>query len=302
MKNTAGRLVLGVMVLVVIFAGVMTGGYVELRRQNRELRLGLERVEREQKPAESIPPQKEPLASAEKLELMRLRNEVTQLRASVTAAKDQVKRALENRERATRQGGPGAMTEEEARESGKVEFKAGEVAFRGFATPEDGFISALAAMKEGDISAMQQVMTPEESARWAQLNAGKTGEELQTRFHKEFGTNSTLRIAGQEQVSPTEVVLDVEMERPYTKRVRMNLVDNEWKAGAPINQNKNVAEARDVGDAANSYDPLSFYRKNPELMKRYFPHLYQQQQSAQAMQAQPGTGQGTLPPEPAPNE
>ena len=22
-----------------------------------------------------------------------------------------------------------------------------------------------------------------------------------------------------------------------------------------------------------SYDPLAFYRKNPELMKRYFPHL-----------------------------
>ena len=27
-------------------------------------------------------------------------------------------------------------------------------------------------------------------------------------------------------------------------------------------------------NASESYDPLEFYRKNPDLMKRYFPHLY----------------------------
>jgi hypothetical protein len=115
---------------------------------------------------------------------------------------------------------------------------------------------------------------------------------------KEFGSNSTLRIKGQEQVSPTEVVLDVEMERPFTKRVRMNLVGTEWKAGAPINQNRQpAAPAQDVAtvEESGAYDPLPFYRKNPELMKRYFPHLFQQQQQQAA-----GGGAGTLPPEPAP--
>src|SRR5687767_9968558 len=29
------------------------------------------------------------------------------------------------------------------------------------------------------------------------------------------------------------------------------------------------------------YDPLAFYRKNPELMKRYFPHLYRAQMEQQ---------------------
>ena len=29
------------------------------------------------------------------------------------------------------------------------------------------------------------------------------------------------------------------------------------------------------GAAGNAYDPMSFYRQNPELMKRYFPHLAQ---------------------------
>jgi len=89
----------------------------------------------------------------------------------------------------------------------------------------------------------------------------------------------------------------------------MNLVGNEWKAGAPINQNRqNVAvnEAQNnAGDAANSYDPLAFYRKNPELMKRYFPHLYRaqvdQQPDAAVQQSEQPTG-GTLPPEPSPNE
>ena len=88
------------------------------------------------------------------------------------------------------------------------------------------------------------------------------------------------------------------MERPFTKRVRMNLVGAEWKGGAPINQNKQPMAANQ-GVAANEqggeYDPMAFYRKNPELMRRYFPHLYQQQQ-----QAVGGNG-GTLPPEPAPN-
>jgi hypothetical protein len=295
MKTTGARAVLGLLVVTLIFAGVVTGWYIDLRQQNYELRLSQERIEHNQIVRETAP-QKEPLANAEKLELMRLRNEVTQLRASVTAAKEQVKDALEN-------------VDQNGQEAGQLEFKTGELMHRGFATPEDGFISALAAMKEGDIAAMAQVMTPEERARWEQSNGGKTSEELQARFRKEFGTNSTLRVTGEEQLSPTEVVLDVEMERPFTKRVRMNLVGNEWKAGAPTNQNRqNVAvnEAQnDAGDTANAYDPLAFYRKNPELMKRYFPHLYQQEAAAQPAQqpaqVQPAT-QGTLPPEPSPNQ
>jgi myosin heavy subunit len=35
-----------------------------------------------------------------------------------------------------------------------------------------------------------------------------------------------------------------------------------------------------------STDPLAFYRKNPELMKRYFPHLFEQEQQQQQQQQQ----------------
>jgi hypothetical protein len=304
MKTTGARAVFGLLAVAVIFAAIMTARYLDLRKQNATLRAQqTQQIEPVQTPRGTVA--QDPLSNAEKLELMRLRNEVTQLRASVAAAKQQVQNALENRDRALGERRQVAALDQNGQEAGQLELKTSEVMHRGFATPADGFISALAAMKEGDVAAMAQVMTPEERARWEQSNGGKTGEELQARFRKEFGTNSTLRVSGQEQLSPTEVVLDVEMERPFTKRVRMNLVDNEWKAGAPINQNKQAVAANPMANpeaAANNqaeeYDPLAFYRKNPELMKRYFPHLYQQNAAAQA---QP-TAQGTLPPEPSPNQ
>ena len=312
MKTTGARAVLGLLVVTLIFAAVVTARYLELRKENDTLRAQKEReVEQDEMARQSVA-QREPLSNAEKLELMRLRNVVTQLRASVTAAKEQVKGALENRDRTLGERRQVAAMDQHGQQMGQLEFKTEELMHRGFATPEDGYISAMAAMKDGDIAAMLQAMAPEERARWEQLNAGKTPDEIQARFQEEFGANSTLRIKAEEQVSPTEVVLDVEMERPFTKRVRMNLVDNEWKAGAPINQNKQTVAANSMASGAagadnqgENYHPLAFYRKNPELMKRYFPHLYrpemEQAPDAQPVQVPPTT-QGTLPPEPSPNE
>lgn len=48
-------------------------------------------------------------------------------------------------------------------------------------------------------------------------------------------------------------------------------------------QRENPKQAEQVpGNAAapQSYDPMTFYRKNPELMKRYFPHLFHGQPEA----------------------
>ena len=48
-----------------------------------------------------------------------------------------------------------------------------------------------------------------------------------------------------------------------------------------------VVQRRDSAtnqNASDSYDPLTFYRKNPELMKRYFPHLYAGANPAAPMQ------------------
>src|SRR5688572_1171677 len=219
----------------------------ELQAQNAaalEARRGSEQIDRSAN-----------LTSDEKMELLRLRNEVTQLKATVAASRDAVKSALENRDEGMRRV---AVADKEGGKIGESDFNTADLSFRGYATAADGYVSALAAMKDGDVQTMLNSMTPEEAARWQSLNAGKSEEEIKARFLKEFGSNSMVRIKGQEQVSPTEVVLDVEMERPFTKRVRMNLVGNEWKGGAPINQNKQAMVANNEGAAneqGGEYDP-----------------------------------------------
>ena len=286
---------MGLWAVTVVIAAVAIAKLHRTRAVNQELRAVLEmqnaaELEARRGSAQSERP--ESLSRDEKLELLRLRNEVTQLKATVAASREAVKSALENRDEGMRRV---AAADKDGRAIGDFDLNTAELSFRGYATAADGYVSALAAMKDGDVQTMLNSMTPEEAARWQSLNAGKSEDEIKARFLKEFGSNSTVRIKGQEQVSPTEVVLDVEMERPFTKRVRMNLVANDWKAGAPINQNKPMAANQGgvVGEQAGDYDPMAFYKKNPELMKRYFPHLYQQQQQA-------GADGGTLPPEPAP--
>jgi hypothetical protein len=285
----------GLWAVTVIIAAVAIAKLNQTRALNQQLRAELETPNamdaREPRSSEENPV-RPGLARDEKLELMRLRNEVTQLRASAAAAREAVKDALENRDEAMRRV---ALVDRNGREIAESDLNTADLSFRGYATAEDAFTSAVAAMKDGDAQTMVNSMTPEEAARWQSLNAGKSEEEIKARFVKEFGSNSTLRIKGAEHVSPTEIVLEVELERPMTKRVRMNLVGNEWKAGAPINQNKQVAgnQGGVASEQAGDYDPMAFYKKNPELMKRYFPHLYQQQQGAEG-------GAGTLPPEPAP--
>ena len=119
------------------------------------------------------------LTRDEKLELLRLRNEVTQLRATVTASRDAVKNALENRDEGMRRV---AAVDKEERESGDSHLNTADLSFRGYATAADGYVSALAAMKDGDVQTMLNSMTPEEAARWQALNAEKAKKRLEQDF------------------------------------------------------------------------------------------------------------------------
>src|SRR5688500_15277829 len=98
MKTAASRGLLVVCVAAVAVAALTVIKYLELRDVNHELR-----AENQRLTAAGEVPVAHPgvdgetgLGAAEKLELMRLRNEVTQLRASAQAARDAVKAALEN--------------------------------------------------------------------------------------------------------------------------------------------------------------------------------------------------------------
>jgi hypothetical protein len=59
-------------------------------------------------------------------------------------------------------------------------------------------------------------------------------------------------------------------------------------------QRVQLASEQTPADPNAPYDPLAFYRRNPELMKRYFPQLYKAQIANQA--------ESQVPPPPADKE
>jgi hypothetical protein len=243
----------------------------------------------EQQLAQKAPPpvESQAQARAETLELMRLRNEVTQLRAaSQTVARLEAENARLAAEMQKLRAAPSIPADPS---SSSQRFSRDQWSFQGYSTPESAYISGMWAMKEGQIQSVLDSFTPEERQRFEAKNQGKTEEEIAARFQKEFGELNALQILGKRQISPNEVVLDVYLDgaRSSLKRVRMNQVGHEWKAGGPINQNAVTLNARmNPSDPNADYDPLAFYRKNPELMKRYFPHLFKEQQAEQPNPAQ----------------
>jgi hypothetical protein len=69
----------------------------------------------------------------------------------------------------------------------------------------------------------------------------------------------------------------------------------------PANQNTAPSKRNVQNTNTNqpdSYDPLAFYRRNPELMKRYFPHLYAQNNTTSAA---PNVRQKAAEPAPPPD-
>lgn len=226
------------------------------------------------------------VAQSEKLELMRLRNEVTQLRASNQAlVKVEAERArllAENEALRGRSANSQAFPNSQS-------VPRDQWSFQGYATPEAAFMSGMWSMKEGQVQTFLESFTPEERQRFEQQNAGKTEAEIAARFQKEFGRVTGVRVLAQKEIAANEVVLDVYLEGlGGMKKYRMNQVGQEWKAGGPINQNPSgpmnqslnlttrVSPNANGGENAEGYDPLAFYRKNPELMKRYFPHLFKE--------------------------
>jgi hypothetical protein len=208
---------------------------------------------------------------AQKLELMRLRNEVTQLRSARDAAnKAETELArLRTAASSARENSPaGAPSNADrvAREDWK---------FAGFDSPQAAFLSGMSAMKDGQVEALLNTLTPEERQRFETNMQGKSQEEIAARFQKEYGRVTGVRILDQQESAPGEVVLSVYLEGVGgLKKYRMTQVGNEWKAGGPIDQN--WSQPQNIQNEAN--DPLAFYRRNPELMKRYFPHLVEEAQ------------------------
>ena len=270
-------------VVAVIVAAVAVGKSLELRKANRQLLAENERLSAGNEAVVRVVEhgEGERLGQTEKLELMRLRNEVTQLRASAQAARDAVKAALENR--TVREGEVRTRTGGIQTEAGVIARE--ELSLRGYATPEDALVTSLWAMAEGQPETLKDALTPDGRRTFELRMAGKSEEEIAAMLQKQMEQLKTVRIKEHRQISPTEMTLNLQTgdENSPVHAVTMQLVGNEWKSVAPF---------------TFEYDPLAFYRRNPELMRRYFPHLV----SGAQQQGQVAPAGGSLPPEPSPNE
>lgn len=295
MKQRGYGWMLGLWLLTAIVAAVAVRKGSQWRAENEVLRAELQQ-ERLRPPLElttDTPSRYGGMSRDDKMELMRLRNEVTQLKASVAAAGNSPQDAQGNQPEAARQ----TATMEGSAIDHK-DFPKEQWSFRGYATPEDAVVSSFWALSNGDLEQVMESMPPGDRTEWQNQRAKVSEEQMQNQINREFGDLSAFRLTQQKQVSPTQIIMDLEMVKPQqisTRPVHLFLVGNEWKVQSLI----------------NTYDPLAFYRKNPELMRRYFPHLFrqnveqQQNVTAQPPQVQPAGAvetQGTLPPEPSPNE
>lgn len=184
----------------------------ELEREQSALRAEIETLAqtaaasaRAQEPADDEPFQ--PLNQNERMELMRLRNEVTQLRATASAARDALKAALQNR----------PVPEHQIAQHG-----------------------------------VQPVIDP------------ATGEPQQTETYDPL----------------TFYRRNPELMKRYFPHLYKAEVESQTVQPAQLD---NAAESQPDVPA----DPLAFYRKNPELMKRYFPHLVKGEEQPEDVSADP---------------
>jgi hypothetical protein len=298
MKTRISALVLVGILVAMIGGALLWRERQRLRAQNEALRAEISELQaRGQK--EAGKPEERQAADFEKerRELLALRNEVAQLRAGREAAK----RAEEElaRVRANQDNG-GRMTAATVGEGERI--ASADWKFGGYETPQAALVSGLWAMREGQVASLLETFTPEERQRLEAQMQGKSETEIAQRFQKEFGRVTGLRVVAQHETVPGEVVLDVYLEGlGFLKKFRMNEVNGGWKAGAPINQNFSPSVPDSYGSASDYYQqnselikqssttkpldpssgPMAYYMQNPELMKRYFPQLYQEMQRRQ---------------------
>jgi hypothetical protein len=161
-------------------------------------------------------------------ELMKLRNEVTQLRAgsqtaqSTAAENQRLKAEIQQlRARAADAPAPTASSNQFSRESWR---------FAGYASPEAGLVSALWAMKEGNPQTYLDSLSPTEQQRAAVNWQNMSQEEIAAKHQSDVANISGLRVIERESIAPDEVLMNVYLEGPgRMEKIRMNQVGGEWK-------------------------------------------------------------------------
>ena len=110
------------------------------------------------------------------------------------------------------------------------------------------------------------------------------------------------------KANPTQVVTTAAVEQLKAENARLSAENSDLQnrlkqakeqivrlnRGEHPQQRVQLASEQTPTDPNTPYDPLAFYRRNPELMKRYFPQLYKAETAKQP--------ESQVPPPPADKE
>lgn len=231
------RILYSVLILAAAVVAVINWRRAELfRADNEELRDRIENLETEAAGAsnllEVVRNQSEKVRS-QNLELMQLRNEVTQSRsgtksAEALAAENQKLKAELAQARPDSEGASANQNRGSA-------FPRESWSFAGYASPESALVSAIWAMKEGNPQTYLESLTPQEQERMARIWQDKGEGEIAEKHKNDVSSIAGLRVLERQDLSPTEVVMNVYLEGPgRVEKIRMNQVGQDWKFGGFI--------------------------------------------------------------------
>jgi len=170
-------------------------------------------------------------------ELMKLRNEATQLRNAgqemETLRADNARLRGENQQLRSGAGAAAAS----ASSGPQAIFPKESWSFAGYTSPESALLSAIWAMKNGDPKIYLDSLTPAEQERMAQLWRVKSEQEVAAKHQQDVAPIAGLRVLNKQQVSPTEILMDVYVDGPNrNEKVRMQQVGTDWKFGGFIRE------------------------------------------------------------------
>lgn len=173
-------------------------------------------------------------------ELLKLRNEVTQLRTSAknaeTLAAENQRLRSEVQQLHAHGGAAPASAVQQENLAGREQFPRQSWTFAGYTSPENALVSAIWAMREGDPKTYLDSLAPQEQQRLAQTwqSQNKSETEIAEKHKNDVAAISGMRIL-EKNVTPNEVVMSVYLEGPgRVEKVRMNQVGQDWKFGGFI--------------------------------------------------------------------
>ena len=148
---------------------------------------------------------------AEAQEVARLRNEVNQLRKGGVEA-SQLRAENERLRNSAKAATVPNPAEPAPWEATKDHFPKDSWHFAGYATPENTLVSAIWAMREGNPKTYLDSLSPEEQARMTKEWGNKSEAEIAAKHQQDVSSITGLRVLGQQDISPDQVVMDVYIE------------------------------------------------------------------------------------------